>query len=55
MRPNRRWDCDHQAFGLSSTPAVLVHAEGTISKEIPAGAQAVLALSSAGHAGSVTP
>jgi peroxiredoxin len=44
-----------QAFGASGTPsALLVDAEGTIASEIAVGAQAVLALASAGHAGSVT-
>jgi protein-disulfide isomerase len=44
-----------QAFGASGTPsAVLVDAEGTIASGIARGAQAVLALAGAGHAGSVT-
>jgi hypothetical protein len=44
-----------QAFGASGTPsAVLVDAEGTIASEIAVGAQAVLALAGAGHAGSVS-
>jgi hypothetical protein len=43
-----------QAFGVSGTPsAVLVDAEGMIASEIAVGAQAVLALARAGHAGSV--
>ena len=44
-----------QSFGASGTPsAVLVDAEGTIASGIAKGAQAVLGLAGAGHAGSVT-
>jgi hypothetical protein len=43
------------AFGVSGTPSgVLVDAEGTIASGIAVGAQAVLALAGARHAGAVT-